>query len=79
MHDYIPDFIVALRDSPQAHLILETKGYDPLTEVKQNAELGRRREFRRKSWRVELRDLPESPEEVIAIITEAQKASDGNF
>jgi hypothetical protein len=31
MHDYIPDFIVKLKTKPAAHVILETKGYDPLT------------------------------------------------
>lgn len=34
MHDYIPDFIVRLNTQPECHLILETKGYDPLEEVK---------------------------------------------
>jgi len=33
-HDYIPDFLVRLKDDPQVHLILETKGFDPLEEVK---------------------------------------------
>jgi type III restriction enzyme len=37
MHDYIPDFIVKLKITPAAHVILETKGYDPLTEVKKEA------------------------------------------
>ena len=36
-HDYLPDFIVRLRTEPRFHLILETKGFDPLTEVKQTA------------------------------------------
>jgi type III restriction enzyme len=36
-HDYLPDFIVRLKASPNEHLILETKGYDPLQEVKQQA------------------------------------------
>jgi type III restriction enzyme len=31
-HDYIPDFIIRLMDD--THLIMETKGYDPLEEVK---------------------------------------------
>ncbi|MBI4389851.1 MAG: DEAD/DEAH box helicase family protein [Nitrospinae bacterium] len=31
-HDYVPDFIIRLKDG--TNLILETKGYDPLTEVK---------------------------------------------
>jgi type III restriction enzyme len=34
MHDYIPDFIVRLKTPGHEHLILEIKGYDPLTEVK---------------------------------------------
>jgi type III restriction enzyme len=37
MHDYVPDFIVRLNSSPPVHLILETKGYDPLEEVKRGA------------------------------------------
>lgn len=37
MHDYVPDFIVRLKTEPASHLILETKGYDPLEEVKRAA------------------------------------------
>jgi type III restriction enzyme len=37
MHDYIPDFIIRLKTEPPVHLILETKGYDPLEEVKKAA------------------------------------------
>jgi type III restriction enzyme len=33
-HDYLPDFIVRLRGQPATHLILETKGFDDLAEVK---------------------------------------------
>jgi type III restriction enzyme len=33
-HDYLPDFILRLRAEEPLHLILETKGYDPLTELK---------------------------------------------
>lgn len=33
-HDYIPDFIVRLVGSPRAHLIIETKGFDELADVK---------------------------------------------
>ena len=39
-HDYIPDFIVRIRPragSEPLHLILETKGFDPLKEVKTQA------------------------------------------
>jgi type III restriction enzyme len=37
MHDYVPDFIVRLNGDPPIHLILETKGFDPLEEVKRAA------------------------------------------
>ena len=37
MHDYVPDFIVRLKSDPPRHLILETKGYDPLEAVKHAA------------------------------------------
>jgi type III restriction enzyme len=37
MHDYIPDFLIKLMDRPEETLILETKGYDPLAEVKASA------------------------------------------
>ena len=33
-HDYIPDFIVRIKVEPSVHLILETKGFDELAEVK---------------------------------------------
>jgi len=36
-HDYVPDFIVRLRIQPPYHLVLETKGFDPLTDVKAQA------------------------------------------
>jgi len=35
MHDYMPDFIVRLKNG--IHLIVETKGYDPRAEVKRAA------------------------------------------
>ncbi|MFN8495722.1 MAG: DEAD/DEAH box helicase family protein [Caldilineaceae bacterium] len=35
MHDYIPDFIIRLTSG--VHLILETKGFDPLKEIKRAA------------------------------------------
>lgn len=37
MHDYVPDFIVRLNTDRPSHVILETKGYDPLEEVKRAA------------------------------------------
>jgi type III restriction enzyme len=36
-HDYMPDFIIRLSSDPLRHLILETKGYDPLAEIKKQA------------------------------------------
>jgi type III restriction enzyme len=36
-HDYVPDFIVRLKTNPVVHLILETKGFDDLAEVKAEA------------------------------------------
>ena len=36
-HDFIPDFIVRLATDPVVHLVLETKGYDPLAEMKEAA------------------------------------------
>jgi type III restriction enzyme len=38
-HDYIPDFIIRLRSDKLRHLILETKGFDPLEQVKQAAAM----------------------------------------
>lgn len=37
LHDYCPDFIIRLNSSRTHNLILETKGYDPRTEVKRAA------------------------------------------
>lgn len=36
-HDYVPDFIVRLKGEPTVHLIVETKGFDDLAEVKSAA------------------------------------------
>ena len=36
-HEYIPDFIIQMANDETLYLILETKGYDPLREVKQQA------------------------------------------
>ena len=33
----MPDFIIRLKTEPPIHLILETKGYDPLGDVKKGA------------------------------------------
>jgi type III restriction enzyme len=37
MHEYIPDFIVRLTGDGERYVILETKGYDPLEDVKRAA------------------------------------------
>jgi type III restriction enzyme len=37
MHDYMPDFIVRLNGAAPVHVIVETKGYDPLEDVKRAA------------------------------------------
>ena len=37
LHDYMPDFIIRLKGEPPIHLILETKGFDGLAEVKSQA------------------------------------------
>ncbi len=37
MHDYMPDFIMRLKTDSSLHVILETKGYDPLEDVKRAA------------------------------------------
>ena len=36
-HDYMPDFLIRLQHDEDRYLILETKGFDPLKEVKQSA------------------------------------------
>jgi len=36
-HEYFPDFIVRLTGADARHLVLETKGYDPLEKVKSQA------------------------------------------
>jgi type III restriction enzyme len=33
----MPDFIIRLKSDPPIHLILETKGYDPLADLKKGA------------------------------------------
>jgi type III restriction enzyme len=37
VHDYVPDFLIRLRGETLRTLVLETKGYDPLKEVKAQA------------------------------------------
>jgi type III restriction enzyme len=37
MHDYEPDFIVRMKGDSPLNIILETKGYDPIKDVKRQA------------------------------------------
>ena len=37
MHDYQPDFIIQLEARNEQYLILETKGYDPIEDLKKAA------------------------------------------
>lgn len=36
-HEYLPDFIVRLNKGANCHVIVETKGFDPLADVKRAA------------------------------------------
>jgi type III restriction enzyme len=36
-HEYVPDFVVRLKSKDERYLLLETKGFDPLKDVKQAA------------------------------------------
>jgi hypothetical protein len=36
-HEYVPDFVVRLNTADEAYLLIETKGYDPLKEIKKAA------------------------------------------
>jgi type III restriction enzyme len=36
-HEFQPDFIVRLKDRPDVHLIVETKGFDPVADIKNAA------------------------------------------
>ena len=57
-HDYEPDFIVRLKSDPPLNVIVETKGYDPLKDVKRQAAerwvSAVNAEGRFGSWRYEL-------------------------
>jgi hypothetical protein len=70
MHDYEPDFIVRLRGEAPGHVILETKGYDPLKDVKRQAAqrwvAAVNADGRFGQWRYE---LIENPSEVSARLT----------
>ncbi len=74
MHDYIPDFIIRLKTSPEAHLILETKGFDPLAEIKAHAAerwvAAVNAEGTYGKW---IYAIARKPEEVAGIIAKAQR------
>lgn len=36
-HEFIPDFVIRFKDRENFHLILETKGYDKLRDIKESA------------------------------------------
>jgi len=36
-HDYIPDFVISINHGPERFLLLETKGFDPIREIKSQA------------------------------------------
>lgn len=38
-HEYVPDFIVRVKTNPATHIILETKGFDELMEIKKQAAI----------------------------------------
>lgn len=70
-HDYLPDFIVRVkaRDDAILHLILETKGYDPLESVKSAAAVrwvnAVNADGRYGAWRYEVARKPEAARKVL--------------
>ncbi|MEI6343121.1 MAG: type III restriction endonuclease subunit R [Verrucomicrobiota bacterium] len=73
-HDYIPDFILRLTGNATRHLILETKGFDPLADLKKAAA---------ERWVAAVNDegsfghwtyrMARKPEDVVPIIHEVAK------
>ncbi len=76
MHDYMPDFIVRLKTTPPIHLVLETKGFDPLENVKRAAAerwvAAVNADGTYGSWKY---DLAHKPTEVMQIIAGAARAT----
>lgn len=72
MHDYQPDFIIQLKTRDEQYVILETKGYDPLEDVKTAAAerwcsaVNAHGEYGR--WRYE---LIRKPEEIRGVLDKA--------
>ncbi|MGA2940369.1 MAG: type III restriction endonuclease subunit R [Syntrophobacteraceae bacterium] len=76
-HDYLPDFIIRLKGETVKHLILETKGFDPLTEVKaQAAQRWVDAVNAERSYGQWLYALARKPEEVAMKIDEASTTFD---
>lgn len=65
-HDYLPDFFVRLKSDSRAHLIPETKGFDPLAEVMKAAAVHAEGRFGR--WRY---GMARKIEDIPGIITRA--------
>lgn len=77
MHDYVPDYIVRLKGDAPKYLILETKGYDPLEDVKRAAAerwvAAVNADGTYGTWKYA---LAHKPTEVIQIISEAARGTD---
>jgi type III restriction enzyme len=77
MHDYVPDYIVRLKGDAPKYLILETKGYDPLEDVKRAAAerwvAAVNADGTYGMWKYA---LAHKPTEVIQIISEAVRGTD---
>lgn len=74
LHDYVPDFVVRLKGTSARHVILETKGFDPLDEVKAAAAkrwvAAVNAEGSFGSWAYR---LARKPEEVVALIDDVAR------
>jgi type III restriction enzyme len=74
-HDYIPDFIVRVAGDQAVHLILETKGYDELAEIKAQAAerwvAAVNADGRNGTWRYA---MARSPADVAPILTDAARS-----
>jgi type III restriction enzyme len=77
MHDYVPDYIVRLKGDAPKYLILETKDYDPLEDVKRAAAerwvAAVNADGTYGTWKYA---LAHKPTEVIQIIGEAARGTD---
>ena len=77
-HDYMPDFIIRLKGGRPVHLILETKGFDPLEEKKRAAaERWVAAVNAEGSYGIWLYALAKKPTEVPALLTSAASSLPG--